>query len=138
MLPFFIKKVSPLIASLGIFYYIIFFTPYPQSWQVATTQQILSFFLPLLAFFTFLFNLFIRYLPKSFILALAIMFLIVLYSINQFNFLTVPLVIIFCVFLLEKFPKIFYPRLRLPKPLRSLTSRSKIHKMTNLGGKKSR
>ncbi|MBI3485603.1 hypothetical protein HY025_01515 [Candidatus Daviesbacteria bacterium] len=90
-----LKRLLPVLISLAVLLYVIYFTEPPSSWVEASTFQILSFFIPLLCFLTFLANIFIGYLPKSFILGLGGMLLIVLKSINALNiFLTAAVVLL--------------------------------------------
>lgn len=85
-----------------MFIYVIYFTQPPTSWTEASTWQILSFFIPLLCFLTFFINLFIKYLPKSFILGLGSMFLIVLKSIDSLN-IFLGLIIVILTFIALRF-----------------------------------
>ncbi len=66
-----------LLSSLT-FYYVLNYVEPPGSWPQASTYQILVFFLPLLAVLTFLINIFLGQVLRSFVAALGIMFILVL------------------------------------------------------------
>lgn len=89
-----LKRIILFVLSAAILAYVIIFTPSPSSWTQASYFQILSFFLPLLASLTFLTNIFLNLLPRSFAIGLGGMTLVVLESVNKLNFITVPIVIV--------------------------------------------
>lgn len=89
-----IKKTLPIFISFLILFYLFYFTAPPPSWNEASTLQILGFFLPLVTFVTFTVNLFVNYLPRSFIIGLGVIILVVLKSIEILNFLTAPTIIL--------------------------------------------
>lgn len=106
-----IKRILLFVLSAAILAYVIVFTPNPSSWAEASYSQILMVFLPLLAALTFLANIFLNLLPRSFAIGLGGMALIVLNSVNKLNILTIPLVIIGAIML----AKIFHRTRKKPK-----------------------
>lgn len=120
----FIPKILPLLASLATLGAVVYFVEPPKSWPQATTTQILFFFLPLLASLTFLADIFLSYLPRSFAIGLGGMVLVVLLSVEALNPLTAISTLLICIAVIRFTPK---PR---------LTKETKIHKLTRLGDKK--
>lgn len=90
----FLRKLLPVLLFGGLFLAIIYLTSAPKSWFEASVTQILSFFLPLLLFLSFLIDLKLNNLVKSFTVALGVMVLLVLKSIDQLNLVTLALTII--------------------------------------------
>lgn len=125
------KNLLGVLLSTGILYLVLNYIEPPKSWQEASVFQILIFFLPLLSFFTFLINLFLKYIPRSFIGGLGLMFLVVLQSVDQINLISVPLVLALTIICAKLFPKL---RFRKIKPYR-LTRNDKIPRISKLGGK---
>lgn len=82
------QRLVLFLVSFAVFGYVIYFTEPPKAWSEASTFQILSFFIPLLCSLTFLINIFLDFLPKSFILSLGIMMLLVLKTANSLNIIT--------------------------------------------------
>lgn len=110
------KKILPILISGGILFYLIYFTKPPDSWNQASTLQILGFFLPLLILVTFIVNLFFNYLPRSFIIGLAVMILVVLKLIDILNLLTAPAVILITIVSFYFFKKPKFTRVtKIPK-----------------------
>lgn len=105
-----LKKLILVLIPTALLIYVIFNIESPTSWQQASNSQILIFFLPLLFSLTFFINLFLSYLPHSFIFALGLMFLLVLWSISLFNWVTVPLTLAFTLIAFRLFPKLYYRR----------------------------
>ncbi len=118
-----LRRFLILLISLTTLGGVIYFVEPPKSWQEAQTWQILIFFIPLLVFFTFVANLIFKYLPRSFIVGLGLIMLLVLKASNYLNILTAGLVLLVVVFLVN-----------LLKP--SLTRQIKIPKLKNLGGRR--
>lgn len=123
---FFFRRVFPVLIFFGILFFVIYFTPPPKTWQEASTTQILSFFLPLLAAFTFLVDLALNYLPRSFAIALALFLVVFFQALGILNLLTALLIAAGCVLLLK-----FIPAKR-------LTTTTKIPKLTKLGQAKTK
>lgn len=86
------SKTLPVI-FFGTFFtlVLILITP-PLSWDQASVFQILIFFLPLLFLFTFFINIFLNFFPRSFIISLGVIVILVLQAINILNILTFILV----------------------------------------------
>lgn len=99
------KKILPILIPLLIIFYIIYFTKPPNSWQEASTLQILILFIPLLFTFSFFANLFINYLPRSFIVGLGGIVILGLQTAGNLNPLTGILVIILTFLLARSFKK---------------------------------
>lgn len=121
-MPTFKRFLAFLISLAGLGSVVYFIEP-PNSWPEASIFQILVVFIPLLFTLTFLINLFLKFLPHSFILALGGVILIALYSINLFNLFSVPLTFALTIIAFRIFPKIYLPRFR-------LTRSTKIPKLT--------
>lgn len=119
----FIRRILLFLLSLSILVCVMYFIQPPKSWLEASLFQILAFFIPLLFTLTFLLNLFLRYLPYSFISSLGGVVLIALYSTNLFNLFSVPLTLALTLIAIRIFPKIYLPRFR-------LTKSTKIPKLT--------
>lgn len=98
---------------LGIFIAIIIYAEPPKSWQEASIFQILAFFLPLLFITTLLIDIFLKYVPHSFIFALGLILGLAFYAVNQLNFLTGILVLLITILSFRLFPKMKLPRFRL-------------------------
>ncbi len=109
-------KFLPILISAGLLFFIIYYTEPPQSWNQASTLQILGLLLPLLVLATFIANLFINYLPRSFIIGLGIMILFVLKSLDILNFLTTPAIILTTIVSFYFFKKPKFTRVtKIPK-----------------------
>ena len=128
---FIIRSLLLAIISLAIFGYVIYFTKPPSSWNEASTLQILSFFIPLLLFLTFLINLFLNYLPRSFAIGISLMLLALLKTVDQLNIFTLILDIILIVLFFIFFKKPPFIRRK------GLTRNFKIPKLKNLGRRNS-
>ncbi len=120
----FLRKLLPILFYGSIWGMVIYFVEPPASWPSATTTQILSFFIPLLLTVTFLINFILNYLPHSFIAALGILLMLVLYAINQLTAITAGIIILITTLLIKIFPRVRLPRLRLTPLLKIL----RIHK----------
>lgn len=117
-----VKKLIALLLFAGLFILVITNTEPPKSWNQASLFQIMAFFLPLLLAFTVLLDIFIRYIPHSFIIGLGLILGLSFYAVNQLNYLTGILVILIILFSWRVFPKMKLPRFR-------LTGGSKIPKL---------
>lgn len=84
---------------------VINFVEPPKSWGEASNFQILIFFIPLILFFTFLINLFLNHLPRSFALGLGLLMIIVLQALGKFNLITVTLIALSTSLLVWFIPK---------------------------------
>lgn len=125
-----VKKFLPLLLSVGLIYYILNFVQAPSSWTDASIYQILSIFISLLLFLTFLNNLFIGYLTASFLIGLGAIFIIALKSVSDLNNYILSIVIsaflILIIVFIKNDKKIFNPFKK------SLTMEIKIPKLKNL------
>jgi hypothetical protein len=99
------KKILPLLASISMLGYVIYFTTPPNTWQEASDIQILSVFLPILGLVTFLADLIIGYLPRSFIIGLGVNVLLVLKVLGFLNPLSAIATILITVLLFRLTPK---------------------------------
>lgn len=127
----FLKRLIPTLVFGSIFTIVVYSVTPPQSWKEASIFQILSFFIPLLFFLTFLINLFFKYFPYSFIIACGFMILITLLSIGFLNPLSSILILLVIVLFIKLYPKLRYPRL-------SLTNKYKIPRLSRFERKKRR
>ena len=105
---------------------VIDFVPYPKSWEAASVFQILSFFITLLLAVTFLFNIFLNYLPRSFIGGLSVVLIAMLQALGFLNQITAVVII-----LLTQVAIIFFPKIRVLKS-------TNIPKLKKLGKQKRR
>jgi hypothetical protein len=106
----FLKKLLLFLFCFSVFALVVILVEPPLSWEQASYIQILAFFIPLLLTLTFLINLFLSYMPHSFIISLGIMMLLVFYSIKAFNFVTAPSVLVITISLIKFFPKLRYSK----------------------------
>lgn len=125
------KRFLLLLISTAILGYVIYFIEPPKTWKDASIFQILAFFIPLLFSFTFLINLLLNNLSKSFIFSLGLMILVVLKGNDRLNPLT-GVVVVIITFLLS----LIFKKERLPRFNRGLTRMAKIPKLTRIGGRK--
>lgn len=87
-------KIFPVLMFWGLFIFIIFYVPYPESLTQANFWQILAFFAPLFLALSFSVNLIFNYLTLSCILSLGIILLLTLKSLNALNLVTATLTIL--------------------------------------------
>ena len=130
-----LKKILFIVVCFGIITYIIIATPYPSSWQDASIAQILGIFIPLLIIFSLTIEFFLKYLPKSFILAMGFWLLIIFQALNVLTPLLVVAVLALSILLSRLYPKhklnfrTKIPKLRLSsEPKRSTLTRSERRK----------
>jgi hypothetical protein len=130
-----LKKVLPILVCLGFITYIIIATPYPNTWQEASWVQILGVFIPLLILLTLTFELFIKYLPKSFILAIGFWLIILFQALNVLTPVLVVALLALSILLARLYPKhklslrTKIPKLRLSnEPKKSTLTRSERRK----------
>lgn len=124
----FFKRLIPLFLSLTTLSLVIYYVEPPRdyTWINASNTQILIFFIPLLLTFTFAANLYLKYLPYSFIIGLGLMLLAAFQSLQAINITSVVLIVALTAICLKLFPKMRY---RFPKRLKGLTSNQKIPKL---------
>ena len=116
-----LTKVLLVILSLMILATVAYYVPAPQTWFEASIWQILAIFLPMLAFFVFLSDILINYFPRSFLMGLGLMFIVVLQATGQLNFVTGIVTLLITITLVKTFPKARFKF--------KLTSAAKINKL---------
>lgn len=117
----FIKRLVPIVFYGLLWGFVVYFVEPPASWPEATAWQILAFFLPLTLAITFIINLVFNYFPHSFISALGLLMLIVMYAINQLTFISGGIVILLTTLLIKIFPRVrLLPRFKLTPLLKKL------------------
>lgn len=121
-------RIIPAILFWGTFVFVIFQVPYPETITQASTQQLLSFFVPLILAITLTINIILKniYLSASF--SLGLIFLLILKSLDSLNIVTAILTIIAVALLISYFSKV--------KARSHLTKLPKIPKLTSLSRKK--
>lgn len=117
------QKILPAILLGVVFFCVVYFVTPPKSWADSSIWQILIFFLPLLFFLTFLLDLFLKTLPKSFAISLGVMLLLVLKAADLLNPISLIITAVAAVLLSLLFK-------------RSLTREPKIPKLIKLQAKK--
>lgn len=121
-------KIFPALIFWGVFIFVIFQVPYPESLTQASSFQLLSFFAPLFLALIFTLNLFLKFIFFSVSISLGIIFMLLLKSLNALNFVSAILIIVAVGLLLSYFKK--------TKGKNNLTSVSRISKLTHLHRKK--
>ena len=124
----YIKRIILTFIFLGVLGYVIYFVPPPKSWPDASILQILEFFIPLLFLITFLTDIFLDYLLKSFSIGLGGIVLITLESVGQLNIVTGVVAIIATALLTTSFKK---PSLREKRAVLPL-SRNERRQLKNI------
>lgn len=124
-----LKKVLPVILPLLFLFAVVNFVTPPESWENASLFQIFVFFIPLLVFYTFFINLFLKYLPHSFLIALGALLLTVFWAVNQLNIITLGITLLALFLMLKIFPKLRLPRFKF---FRGLTNQEKIPNISKL------
>lgn len=101
------KTLSILLSliSWGVFSYIIFQVPYPESLTSANLLQIASFFIPLFLALTLTINIFLKSLFLSVILATNLIIILLLQALHILNLVTASLVMIATILLTTQLPK---------------------------------
>ncbi|QQG43714.1 MAG: hypothetical protein HYW45_01695 [Candidatus Daviesbacteria bacterium] len=122
MLIFF--KIIPALISWGVFSFIIFQVPYPESLTSANFTQLTLFFLSLFLSLTFTLNIFLKYVTLSIILAISLIMVLLLQALHILNLVTASLVIIATVLLVSHFQR-KKSKNGLPKVTKSLRLNSK-------------
>lgn len=122
-LPVFVYKILVLLACTSLFILVLFYVEAPESWDSATTFQIMAFFLPLLVGITAIIDILVHYYPHSFIIALGSIVALAFFGVGQFNIWTGSLVVLATALSVRLFPRMKLPRFR-------LTVGSKIPKLS--------
>lgn len=117
-------KVIPALILWGVFVYVIFYVPYPESLTQASIWQILAFFAPLFLALTFTLNLFFNFIFSSAAISLGAVFLLLLKALDTLNFVSAALTFAAIWLLLSYFRK--------AKHKGELTSVKKISRLTSL------
>lgn len=130
-----IIKIIPALIFWGIFTFVVFKVPYPESLSQANFAQISLFFAPLFLATAFTFNIFFKNILMSLSFTLCLIFLLILKALDSLNLVTGILVIISGGLLFSYFRKIKRKNLtKLPKipKLRSLREAADRSKLTKL------
>jgi len=140
---FFLKRILPALLAITAFGLIVYYITPPASWTDASVFQILIFFIPLLASLTLLLNIFLSVYSKSFSIALGLMVLLVLKSVDELNPVTAFLTILSSYLLSTTFKKPLWKPRKVesklpPKHTSSLTSGMRIPKLTKFEKKRQR
>lgn len=109
-----------------LFFFLIYFTPAPASWIEASTQTILTFFILLLLVVTTLSDIFLNYLPRSFVIGLGFLMLSVQLTLGSLNYTTSILTILATLLLF-----FFTPKKLLSRHPRDLTSSPKTPRLSH-------
>lgn len=123
-----LQRLLLTILSSLIFYVVLNYVEPPKSWPEASTFQILIFFIPLLITITFLLNLLVHNILRSFVASLGIMFALVLLAIKQLTPLTSALTFFVTGIIFVYTPSIRYFHTR---KLRKIAHLSKDHHQKN-------
>lgn len=121
-----ILKLTPALIFWGIFIFVIFQVPYPESLTQASLFQILAFFISFFLALVITLNLFLKFIPSSVFISLGIISLLLLKALDALNFVSAALIFITVGLLLSYFKK----------TKGHLTYVSKISKLTHLHRKK--
>lgn len=99
-------RLLTIIVILTTLIYIFIYIPYPNSWEQASISQILVIFVSFLIISTLIIDLFLKYLPRSFILGMGLMVMITLQALNILNSLLAIEIILVSILLARIFPKL--------------------------------
>ena len=118
-----LPRFIPSLIFWGVFTFVVFQIPYPDSITQANITKLLAFFMPLYLALTFTFNILLKNTLISLSISLGLIFLLALKALDSLNLVTGVLIIISIGLLISYFKKI---------KRRSLTNLPKIHKLTKL------
>lgn len=107
----------------GIFAFVIFQVPYPETLTQANTTQLISFFISLFLALSLTINLFLKNILSAGSISLGLIFLLILKALDSLNLVTGILTIIAATLLVSYFRK---------AKRNSLTKLPKIPKLTRL------
>lgn len=127
MLPF--KNLLPLFLSALVSTVVIIKVEPPKSFETATLFQMGTFFVPLFFTFTFLFNLYFKFLPHSLAVSLGLIILLAFQILDSLNLVSFALTLLVVILLTKSFKK---PSLQ--KPLSQ--TQNKIPKLSHLDKQK--
>ena len=119
----YLVKALPVLLFWGIFIFVVFQIPYPDTITQANITQLLAFFIPLFLAITLTLNIILKNILVSGSISLGLIFLLVLKSLDSLNLVTGVLIVISVGLLVSYFRKI---------NRRSLTKALKIPKLTKL------
>lgn len=122
------SKIFPALIFWGIFIFVIFQVPYPESLTQAGLVQILAFFISFFLALVITLNLFLKFIPSSVFISLGIISLLLLKALDTLNFVSAVLIFITVGLLLSYFKN--------EKGKHKLTYVSRISKLTHLPRKK--
>lgn len=114
-----ILKFIPALFFWGIFIYVIFVIPYPDSLTQTSVYQLLYFFTPLFLALIFTINLLLKSMIRSILISFGILVLLILKALDSLNIVSAGLIILAVGLLLSYF-----------KPPKRLTPSSNIPKLT--------
>ena len=124
-MPFILKLIQALV-FWGIFSYVVFYVPYPESITQANFIQLISFFIPLYLALSFSLNIFLKNILISSSISLGLICILILKALDSLNLVTTVLTAVSIYLLVSYFRK----------NKRGLTSLSKIPKLTTLRRRK--
>ncbi len=119
-MPKIIFKFLPALIFLGIFAFVVFQIPYPDSLTQANFTQIIPFLISLYIALIFTINILLRNILLSVTISLGLIFLLILKALDSLNIVTGILIVV-AIGLLTSYFK---------KTKRNLTKLSKIPKLT--------
>lgn len=136
----FLSKAIPAIFFWGIFGFVVFKIPYPESLTQASLIQLIPFFVSLYLALVFTSNIFLKNILSSSSISLGLIFLLILKALDSLNIVTGVLTTVAAYLLFSYFQKI---KKRSPSTLRyhsgqassgskNLTKLPKIPKLTSL------
>lgn len=125
----FLPKITLALFFWGIFIYVIFNIPYPNSLTQASLLQLLSFFSSLFLAIIFTLNIFLKFL-FSIIISLGLILLLILKGLDLLNLVTAVLTLISVVLLLSYFKNIKGKRLSFRSQIPKLKLSNKFKKVT--------
>lgn len=127
-----ILKLIPALFFWGIFIYVIFNIPYPESLTQANSFQLLSFFIPLFLALIFSINLIFKNILRSIFISFGAIILVILKALDSLNLVSAAITILAVALLVSYFKKG-----RNLTPIKSgLTSGSNIPKLKSLRRKR--
>lgn len=126
-MPKIILKIIPTLLFWGIFIFIVFNIPYPESLVQANFSQIAPFFIFLFLALTLTFNLFLKNIFLSLLIAFCLILLLILKALDSLSLITIILVL--------AATGLFFSYFRKGKR-DNLTKQSRMPKLTQLQRKK--
>lgn len=118
-------KIIPSLFFWGIFVYVVFQIPYPETLTQANLYQIAPFFVTLFFAFAFSLNIFLKNISLSLIFSLGLIFLLILKALDSLNIVTGILTIAAIYLLVSSFKKVGVRNPSINSGFKNLTKRSK-------------